>query len=63
MLESALLTVHNVTTEVRVVIGGVTQHFEEAADAFFGLILGFLLQVDSFVSGLVQVGEDLVDEF
>lgn len=55
MLQGALLTMDNITAEVRVVIRRIAQHFEETTDALLGLVLRLLLQVDLFVSSLVQV--------
>jgi len=63
MLQGALLTMDNITAEVRVVIRRIAQHFEETTDALLGLVLRLLLQVDLFVSSLVQVWKNFVYEF
>jgi len=54
VLDSALLTMHDVPLERRVEVRRVAKHFEEATDALLGLVLGFALDVDTLVR-LVQV--------
>jgi hypothetical protein len=62
MLERFLLTMDNITTEIRVEIGGVAKHLEEATDALLGFVLGFLLEIDRLVT-LVKMSKDAVDQF
>jgi hypothetical protein len=49
VLKSALLTMHHISLEVRVEVGGVPKDLQEAADALLSLILSLLLNIDSQV--------------
>lgn len=62
VVEGLLVTVDDLSTEIRVEICRVAQNFEEAANTLFSLILSFLLHIDTFM-GLVEVLEDSVDKF
>lgn len=60
-MEGFFVAVDDLATEVGVEVGWVAEHLEEAADALFGFVLGFLLHVDALVR-LVEVLKDAVNQ-
>ena len=55
-----LLTMDDVTAVVWIEIARITQNFQESTDAFFSLLLSFLLHIDCLVR-LVKMSEYSVD--
>jgi len=62
VLERSLLSVNDVSAEVGVEVGGVSEHLEESTHAFLCLICGLFRGVYRLV-GVVKVAEDFVNDF